>query len=237
MEKLLSSELFLLILSLLGAILASTSVLRIFLNKDRIKKPSTKEKIFQTIDKKFDSDLIDGKDDILILLNSMSRETDNYYSIAPVLEDYITNRMEITDAKDSEKIKKRYNLLKTIIEEETKEKPYEDVPDEERRLLVSIKDALKNNDTNSIEFNLQELHSVISTRNRIYERANRINKWSIPLAVIGTFFTVLFGIISLTPNIDYIKIEEMNKKLIKSINVQNDSIKNTITVPNKVYKP
>jgi hypothetical protein len=235
-EIFLNYEWFISLISVLVAALSTLFISKPFLKRERDKKPSDKEKIFNAIDKKFNSNLIKGKDDIIIVLNSISRESENYYSIAPILEDYITNRLDITATEKQEntdEIKKRYDLLKSIISEENKEKPFENVPDEERRLLVGIKDGIQNKDMQSLEFNLHELHTVISTRNKIYEKANKLNRWSIPLAVIGTFFTILFGILSMTPNLDSKKLEEMNKNLIDKIELlnQTDSLKVNKTSP------
>jgi hypothetical protein len=235
-EIFLNYEWFISLISVLVAALSTLFISKPFLKRERDKKPSDKEKIFNAIDKKFNSNLIKGKDDIIIVLNSISRESENYYSIAPILEDYITNRLDITATEKQEntdEIKKRYDLLKSIISEENKEKPFESVPDEERRLLVGIKDGIQNKDMQSLEFNLHELHTVISTRNKIYEKANKLNRWSIPLAVIGTFSTILFGILSMTPNLDSKKLEEMNKNLIDKIELlnQTDSLKVNKTSP------
>ena len=224
------------LISVLTATLSTSIISKIFLKREKDKKPSEKEKIFNAIDRKFDSDLIKGKDDILILLNSISREAENIYSIAPILEDYITNRLDVSTKEkqtDTDKIKQRYDLLKEIIKEENKEKPFENVPDEERRLLVGLKDGIQNKDMQSLEFNLHELHTVVSTRNKIYERANRLNRWSIPLAVVGTFFTILFGILSLTPNLDSKKLDEMNKTIIEKLDDLNniDTLKIEKTSP------
>lgn len=229
-DLLLNSDWIISVIAVVTAGLTTSLLSQTFLKKERDKKPSDKDKIFNAIDKKFDSDLIKGKDDILILLSSISRESENYYSIAPILEDYITNRLDIAsnDKQNKSEIKSRYDLLKSIISEENKEKPFENVPDEERRLLVGMKDGIQNKDMQSLEFNLHELHTVISTRSNIYEKANKLNRWSIPLAIIGTFFTILFGILSMTPNLDSKKIDEMNKKIIDKIELLNkvDSTQN-----------
>jgi hypothetical protein len=239
-DLLLNSEWIISIITVLVAAVLTSMLLKIFLRKEREKKPSDKEKFFNAFDKKFDSNLINGKDDLMIILNSISRESENYYSIAPILEDYITYHLDkqTKDNKENdEEIKRRYKLLKEIIAEENKEKPFENVPDAERRLLVGIKDGIQNNDIPSLEFNLHELHTVISTRNKIYERVSKLNRWAIPLAVIGTFFTILFGILSLTPNLDSEKLDMMNKDIIEKIEMINiqDTLKQ-IPAHNNVYK-
>jgi hypothetical protein len=58
------------------------------------------------------------------------------------------------------------------------------------------------------------LNSVISTKNRIYQRTNKINRWSLPCAVAGIILTIIFGTMSLR-KIDYKIPEEFYKKIIK----------------------
>jgi hypothetical protein len=163
-------------------------------------KTSDKDKFFIAIDKKFELQLINGKEDIVIILNSISRESNKIYSIAPILEDYITNHLNYQNEKNQaqkEEIARRYNLLKNIISEENKEKPFQAVPNEERRLLVALKDGIQDKDLQSLEFNLNELYTVISTRNNIYEKTANMNRWSVPLALIGVISTIVFGIMTL----------------------------------------
>lgn len=196
----------------LGTLLATKQLFSI----KRTKK-GDKENIFNSIDEKFSSRLIRDRSDIEVIINSYSRSNDELYSIAPVLEDYFTKRLSKTDKIDENEIDRRYDLLKEIIKEENKDKPFSDVPDEERRLLISMKDALGNKDNQAIEFNINELNSVLTTRNKMYEKVNRLNKWSVPLAIIGTFFTILFGILSLSPQkIDYEKVKNDNQIIIQN---------------------
>ncbi|MDR3002183.1 MAG: hypothetical protein LBU89_13085 [Fibromonadaceae bacterium] len=58
------------------------------------------------------------------------------------------------------------------------------------------------------------MNSVISTKNRIYQRTNKINRWSLPCAVAGIILTIIFGTMSLR-KIDYKIPEEFYKKIIK----------------------
>jgi len=58
------------------------------------------------------------------------------------------------------------------------------------------------------------LSSVISAKNRIYQKTNKINKWSLPCAIVGIILTIIFGTMSLR-NVDNKIQEEFYKKLIK----------------------
>jgi hypothetical protein len=119
---------------------------------------------------------------------------------------YTTDKEELSN--------ENYNFLKAIIKEETEEKPFSNTPEEERRLLRNINNSIKNNDLKSIKDDLQELNTVISAKNRIYQRTDKINNWSLPCAVIGIILTIIFGVMSFR-KVDYKIPEEFYKKLIE----------------------
>jgi len=165
--------------------------------KDKANRIGSKDTLFKMIDSNLSNSLIQDKEDIILLLNSVNREYYKDFSLASVIEDYIAYR---SDKDDGGILKNNYELLKSIIKIENEEKPFSNIPDQERRLLRAIDDSVKHNDIDSISYHLQELNSVISTRTKIYQRTNAINRWSIPAAIIGILLTVIFGIMSLTPS-------------------------------------
>jgi hypothetical protein len=167
-------------------------------------------KFFRLLSNSFKQNKIYDKDDILILLNSINRECHSNYSLASILEDYIVyiSKSDNYDKNDP------YKILKDIINFENQEKPFNNIPDEEKMILRNINENIKNNQLESVKHNINELCSVITTRNKIYEKTNKINKLSIPFAIIGIIVAIIFGLMSLK-NIDYKKIEEINTKLIE----------------------
>jgi len=100
------------------------------------------EKFYKLLTTKFRKNLVSNKEDIVILLNSISREYSCDYSVAFILEDYLA----YTTDKEDELSNENYNFLKTIIKEETEERPFSNIPEEERRLLSNINNSIKNND-------------------------------------------------------------------------------------------
>ena len=157
-----------------------------------------RSKFFESLDKKFDVKLIRDRSDIEMLKSAIEREAGAVYSLAPLLEDYLVHLtdkggQEPTDTTLSE----QYQTIKEIIVQENADKPFVDVPEEERRLLVGMRDAIQHDDKESMSFNLNELSSVISTRTKDYERVMRTNRWAVPLAVIGLLASVVFGVLGL----------------------------------------
>lgn len=198
------------IIAILGALFAARQLMFI----KNVKKAGN-QAIYDIIDNKFSAGLIKDKEDIQIIINSVSRAEGEIYSVAPILEDYYTNRLAESSNLDETEKTARHSLLKDIIKNENEQKPFSGIPDEERRILINMKDALSNKDNQAIEFNISELNSVLTTRNKMFENMSKLNRWSVPLAVSGVFFTILFGILSFKPNdIDYEKIRSENQTLI-----------------------
>jgi hypothetical protein len=186
------------IFSILAAIVSTFSGILMFsiLIRDRVKRKTGKDKLFKLLTNNFEQSNIGEKEDILFLINSVNREFDTNYSLISILEDYIVylSKDEINEKNNNEK---KYGIIKNIIKIEIQEKPFNNVPDEEKRILRNVNENIKNNQIELIKYNLQELSSVITTRNKIYEKANKINRWSLPIAVISIIVAVIFGLIGL----------------------------------------
>ena len=75
--------------------------------------------------------------------------------------------------------------------------PYADLPDTERNILNDLSAFNKLGDQNSINRKLGELSSVIITRYEQQKKIENLNKWSIPLAIIGMVLTIIFGVLSI----------------------------------------
>lgn len=195
------------------ALISSCSLLVMFI-RDKAKRKSGKDMFFKLLKNNFEHNFINDREDILVLLNSVNREFDCTYSLISVLEDYIVY-ISKGETKNDNIVKYSYKMIKDIINEENQEKPFSNVPDQEKRILRNINENIMNNQIELIKFNLQELSYVITTRNKTYEKADKINKWSLPVAIIGIIVAIIFGLMGLK-NIDYNKIEEINKKLIEN---------------------
>lgn len=208
-------ESFVIYIAVLGSIAALMTAMAGFLSRLRRARLTGREKFFRALDKKFDLQLIRDRNDILVLINSIARENEREYSLAPLLEDYAKHLVTYaSEETDLDKLQLRYETVKKILEEETKEKPFADVPDQERRLFRSIDDAISNDDKQSLKFNIHELSTLVSARNRTYLRTNRLNRWSVPLAIIGLVTTIIFGYLTLANRVDYEQIQRINQELI-----------------------
>ena len=169
------------------------------------------------LEKKFDLNLISGRSDVEILKNCIDRRFQTY-PLATLLEEYMSYLHDLTNSQDKhETISERYEKVKVILEEENKEKPFSGVPLEERRLLMALQDAMEHKDEQGMAFNLQELSSVITVRNRTYERSARTNRWSVPLAVIGLAAAIFLGSWGILRSVDYERISKITKSAVSEV--------------------
>ena len=134
--------------------------------------------------------------DLRIIFNSINRKSDGAllkYGYISTLEDYLVH---IT-TDDNEKNDKFYKFIFTALENEKKQEPYSNLPNEERRILVSLEASIKSHETQIALLNLSSLNDVLKMENEHREKIEKQNRWAIPLAIVGLIVTILFGIITI----------------------------------------
>lgn len=131
------------------------------------------------------------------------RPDDNYEKAVIIrwLREYLVERLENSnkdsndkeesEAKDDQQWKTR--IIEVINEYEEKS-PYSGLPDLERTIINDIRKYLESDDKDSITHKLSEMISAIQSRHDELTRLRNANKWSIPLAIMGVVFTVVFGV-------------------------------------------
>ena len=176
------------------AIAGLASILTTMLSDDTSKrKKKAKEALMSLVgdaiknDRKLDLEIIGH------IKASVEREHQVEIPTLHFLEDFLVkiNNSELEVSKD--KIEEINSTITKLINEDIQTTPYENLPEEERRLIRALSDAIEHNDKDSIHFNLDELSSVLVVRHKTYSQANRLNKWSVPLAIMGLIFTIIFG--------------------------------------------
>lgn len=75
--------------------------------------------------------------------------------------------------------------------------PYADLPSAERNVLNDISTFIERNDTKSVERKMSELSGMIQARNSDLESIRNINRWAVPLSVVGLILSITFGILAL----------------------------------------
>lgn len=104
---------------------------------------------------------------------------------------------EVGQDMDSAQINKIKQKISEFIATNESISPFADLPDTERNIINDLSSYNKLGDRKSIDRKINELSSVIITRYEQQKKIESLNRWSIPLAVIGAVLTIFFGIMSL----------------------------------------
>ena len=89
------------------------------------------------------------------------------------------------------------NKISKFIKENEKISPYSDLQKIERNIFQDILSYIKNSDVESIKLKLKELSNIIQTRKYETDRSIKINKFSVPIAIMGLILTIIFGLIAI----------------------------------------
>lgn len=189
-----SSEFSQILIAILFGTLIGVYIMGRTLLKELKTTRGEREKFYTALEKKFDLGLVKCFSDIDVLANTFNIGRPG--NIINLLENYLRYLLDHSD--DSTKkdfIRHKYDLILGLLIDLKDEDPFADVPSEEKRLLQAIKCALRTNDTTQALAGMKELSSIIIVRNRTYKTISSINKAAVPLAIIGIFFTFIFGIL------------------------------------------
>ena len=164
-----------------------------FVKSKRRYKKSKREYIYDLIKKGIEEGTLDNDSDIFLIYKKLAHGDYNYNSYTDFLESLL---IYIRKNFDKDTIILVSTRITPILDKEREEKPYCNIKDRERRILLAIEDAFKKNETNSIKHTLADLSMVIESNQNALDKAQRTNKWSIPISIIGvllTLFIWLYG--------------------------------------------
>jgi len=150
-------------------------------------RKTRKRKAFVLLNEGFKNDTIQEKsdiDNILNFLNNTAQNDTEKLSLEQFLSDY---KIYLRQNNNHQILKEQRDFIQKVINQEKETQPYSNIPDYERRLLLEIEDAMKNNK----HFSLINLSNTIADKERKIERAQTINSWSIPLGILGVVFSIL----------------------------------------------
>lgn len=183
-------EIFLLVLVLvlLGSILYLFVLIPVYFGHNYM--VNSRKKLFQKrLSSKIKDGLISKKEDLQIIYDGLLNKENWMFvyneSLLNLVTDYIA---------ETENIKPEvYNLLKDILAQENSLLPFEGVPSEERVILTTINNYLKEKNLTDLSVMLSELGPIMSARYRNYNKTARQTKHSLYVGVFG----VIIGVVSL----------------------------------------
>lgn len=192
-------------------------------------RKSKQEEAYDLIKKGIEEESFENDDDIFLVYKKLAQGDYHYSSYADFLESFLIYIRKNSDKDTILLISKR---ITPILNKERAEKPYCNIKDRERRILLAIEDAFKKNESNSIKHTLIDLSMVIESNQKALDRARRTNRWSIPISIVGvllTLFIWLYGSSLSERDIERISTHISNTISEQVIVEQPDSVSSSLT--------
>lgn len=197
-----SRDNFLQIFILVFSVIYTSGALFVFkqINKTRIKEKNT---FIDTFIKGISERTIENYDDLMNVYSGITRlsieDLTNRQNMNKWLREILAKLINKDVGKDlgTEQLLEMKNKISQYIKDNELISPFTDLPETERNIINDISSYNKLGEKESVDRKINELSSVIITRHEQQKKIESLNKWSIPIAIIGIILTVLFGIISL----------------------------------------
>ena len=123
------------------------------------------------------------------------------YGLSKQLREFLVaivskNKKFIDSSLDDGVIRDWKQKISEFIKKNETTSPYADLPAAERNVLSDITTFLEMNDPDSVKRKTLELAGMIQARNDNLNRIQNINRWAVPLSVIGLILTIAFGVLA-----------------------------------------
>ena len=177
--------------------------LSFLLKKVKAKRLERKNKFIDTFIKGISENTIENSNDLLNVYSGITNlspeDLNNKQGLNKWLREILAKLVsrEVGQDMDSAQINKIKQKISEFIATNESISPFADLPDTERNIINDLSSYNKLGDRKSIDRKINELSSVIITRYEQQKKIESLNRWSIPLAVIGAVLTIFFGIMSL----------------------------------------
>ena len=228
-EYLKGDEWVVIITAIISLYVAIVSFFMSYVRGKRHYRRSKQENAYDLIKKGIEEGSFDNDGDIFLVYKKLAQGDYQYNSYADFLESFLIYIRKNSDKDTILLISKR---ITPILNKEREEKPYCNIKDRERRILLAIDDAFKKNGTNSIKHTLIDLSMVIESNQKALDRARRTNRWSIPISIVGvllTLFIWLYGSSLSERDIERISTHISNTISEQVIVEQPDSVSSSLT--------
>lgn len=163
-------------------------------------KKKKREKFFITIFNAYKEGTLNSNEDLVNIFKGINGDNEEIEVISGINRYLRLFLVELrTNSRYPLNLDVNIPLLVEFITKQIKaneqNQPFADVPALERNYLKDIKKYIELNEANSAIDKLKDLGALILAREDSLERIQKLNKWSIPIAVIGMLLTILFGTI------------------------------------------
>lgn len=202
-EYILGKEnLLLAIFTIVFTVVYSFSVIHL-LGKIKTRRLERKKVFINTFDHRISDNTIANSTDLLNIYSGITKlspeDLTNRQDLNKWLRETLARLINKEVGQDlaQDKVIEIKDKITNFIKENETTNPYADLPDTERNIINDLSAFNKLGDQNSINRKLGELSSVIITRYEQQKKIENLNKWSIPLAIIGMVLTIIFGVLSI----------------------------------------
>jgi len=196
-------------ISLIMTLFSATYVIFIVftLQLKKRKQDEGKKKFFKALNEGLKVGSIISLEDIVNIYKGatgLSSEDLQYrYGLSKNLREFLVeltskNKNIFGEVLDDNQVRQWSQKITEFIKNNEKTSPYADLPSAERNILTDLSLYAENNDVNSTKRKLSELVGLIQGRNDELIRISKINRWSVPISVIGLILTIIFGILAMS---------------------------------------
>lgn len=171
----------------------------------RKKRTERKENFFKVLIEGLKTGSIATMDDVVNIYKGvagLSSEDLSYrYGLSKQLREFLVaivskNEKFIDSSLGDDVIRDWKQKISEFIKKNKTTSPYADLPAAERNVLSDITTFLEMNDPDSVKRKTLELAGMIQARNDDLNRIQNINRWAVPLSVIGLILTIAFGVLA-----------------------------------------
>lgn len=194
-------------LNVFFALIAAVVTYLVF--RTTLQEREKQEEKIEPIRKKFFETLLEGlKTGTIEKLNDVeniyvgvggSSSEDYHYDLSKLLKEFLVKLIskELDESIENNVLIEWNKNISEFIYKIQEKSPYLGLPDIERNILEDISSYLETENNKDVERKLTEIAGIIKARNDDLNKIEYINKWAVPLAIIGVFLTLLFGLMSI----------------------------------------
>jgi len=181
-----------------------TAYVTYFFSRRREKIKEEKRNFRKTLVAGLKSGAVSNIEDIINLYKGVTGiQTDDAgyrYSLSQQLRKFLVDLVsgDLDGELDNQAVVEWKNKITGFIKTNEETSPYADLPTAERNALNDVSVFLQKDDKESVRRKLSELGGMIQARYDDILKLQRVNKYSVPLAVIGVVLTVTFGILAIS---------------------------------------
>lgn len=191
------------ILSIVAFTVTYALLVQILLKRMRVRREGQRGEFHETLLEGFKNGSLETIDDIVNIYKGISGLSSDDLSYRHGLSKQLRSFMvrvvskKIDKELDDNAILEWKKRISEFIRINDEVSPYADLPPAERNILSDISSFIERNDIKSLKRKLLELSGMIQGRDDDLNRIRSMNKWSVPLSVIGMILTITFGLIAI----------------------------------------